>query len=359
MSQKQTIGLIYGGKSSEHEVSLLTAFSVTEAINYEKYDVLPLYIKLDGTWVRGKKYSTVPEKASELRLDQKDNTTSFVSLFDLAQELDVAFPVIHGPFGEDGTLQGLLEMLDIPYVGSGVVGSALAMDKVMMKNIFSSAGLPQCNYLSYTRKELKQGELEKITQQIEDQLGYPCFVKPVNLGSSVGISKAKNMEELEVALLTAASYDNKVIVEEMIDGREVEIGVLGNDELQTSVVGEIKSVNEFYDYASKYKNIGTELVIPAQIPNHVTEQITEIAKKAFTVLECSGLSRVDFFWNPKDDQVILNEINTMPGFTPYSMYPLLFKAAGTSYPMLIEKLIELGLERYAEKKQNQITAESL
>ena len=228
----------------------------------------------------------------------------------------------------------------------------------MMKKIFASIGLPQCKFLSFFRKEII-GSVDAICNQIEGELGYPCFVKPVNLGSSVGISKAKDRDTLQEALLKAAKFDRKVIIEANVEGSEVEIGVLGNDELKTSVVGKILSVGEFYDYAAKYKNIGTELEIPAKIPADVVRRIEDIAKKAFTVLECSGLARVDFFWNEQTDQLIINEINTMPGFTPYSMYPLLFKEAGTSYPALIEELIQLALERYEDSKQNQISAESL
>ncbi|WP_202078490.1 D-alanine--D-alanine ligase [Caldalkalibacillus salinus] len=354
MSEKCTLGMIYGGKSSEHEVSLLTAFSVMEAVDYNKYDVLPIYIQLDGTWVRGQRYTSKPSSLQEVRLKAGET----VSLFDLKQDIDVAFPVIHGPYGEDGTLQGLLEMIDVPYVGSGVLGSSLGMDKVMMKHMFAHFDLPQCKYLSFTRHEIKTNEAQ-VTNEVEETLGFPCFVKPVNLGSSVGISKAKDKTALVKALQEAAKYDRKVIVEEMLVGREVEVGLLGNDEPLTSVVGEIRSVNEFYDYSAKYKNIGTELDIPADLPEDVVQRIQSVAKKAYQVLECSGLSRADFFYNEDQDQVWINEVNTMPGFTPYSMYPMLFKSTGISYPELIEKLISLGLERYEERKQNQVEAESL
>ncbi|WP_025025550.1 D-alanine--D-alanine ligase [Caldalkalibacillus mannanilyticus] len=355
MRKKRTLGVIYGGKSSEHEVSLRTAYSIMGAVDYDKFTILPLFIQLNGEWAKGELTTKQPESVESLRLR---NQGEDVSLFQLTKEVDVFFPVIHGPFGEDGTLQGLLEMLDIPYVGSGVLGSSLGMDKVMMKKIFQSVALPQCTFLSYTRKQI-MGSLAKIVEEIEGEIGYPNFVKPVNLGSSVGISKAKNREGLEEALQLAAKFDRKVIVEQFIEGSELEIGVLGNEELKTSVVGKILSVGEFYDYAAKYKNIGTELEIPAKVPEHVVSKIEEMAKKAFLVLECSGLSRVDFFWNEKTDQVYINEINTMPGFTPFSMYPLMFKEAGISYPALIEELIQLAQERYEEKKQNQIEAESL
>jgi D-alanine-D-alanine ligase len=354
MSDKHILGIIYGGKSSEHEVSLRTAFSIMEAIDYSKFEVIPVYIQLEGTWVKGNTYSSKPESVNTLRLDKRNEP---LSVFDLAKEVNVFFPVIHGPYGEDGTLQGMLEMLDVPYVGSGVLGSAMGMDKVMMKKVFNTVGLPQCKFLSFSRKEISTS-LTSIVEKVEQELSYPCFVKPVNLGSSVGISKAKDRDSFTEALNVAIKYDKKVIIEEFVQGREVEIGVLGNEYAKTSVVGEIRSVGEFYDYAAKYKNIGTELDIPANIPSDVTARISEIAKKAFAAIECSGLSRVDFFWNDKTDSIYINEINTMPGFTPFSMYPMLFKESGIPYAQLIEELIELALERYEETKQNQIVAES-
>jgi D-alanine-D-alanine ligase len=355
MSEKRVLGVIYGGKSSEHEVSLRTAFSIMEAIDYGKFDVVPVYIQLDGVWIKGDTYTNKPDSVLSLRLS---NNYRSLPVFELSKEIDVFFPVIHGPYGEDGTLQGMLEMLDVPYVGCGVLSSSMGMDKVMMKKVFASVNLPQCHFLSFNRKEITT-TLNSITEEIERELGFPCFVKPVNLGSSVGISKAKNRESLVDALQLAAKFDNKVIIEQLVEGREVEIGVLGNENLKTSVVGEVRSVGEFYDYAAKYKNIGTELDIPARIPTQVVDRMEEMAKVAFKALECSGLSRVDFFWNEETDSLFINEINTMPGFTPFSMYPMLFKEAGISYAQLIEELIELALERYEEKKQNQVTAESL
>lgn len=355
MSEKRVLGVIYGGKSSEHEVSLRTAFSIMEAIDYGKFDVIPVYIQLDGAWIKGDTYTKKPDSVQSLRLSVDQCS---LAVFELSKEIDVFFPVIHGPYGEDGTLQGMLEMLDIPYVGCGVLSSSMGMDKVMMKKVFASVNLQQCHFLSFTRKEIATS-LNSITEEIERELGFPCFVKPVNLGSSVGISKAKNRESLENALQLAAKYDKKVIVEQLVQGREVEIGVLGNDNPKLSVVGEVRSVGEFYDYAAKYKNIGTELDIPARIPTRVVEEIEVMAKEAFKALECSGISRVDFFWNEETDFLYINEINTMPGFTPFSMYPMLFKESGIPYAQLIEELIELSLERYEDKKQNQVTAESL
>jgi D-alanine-D-alanine ligase len=350
------LGIIYGGKSSEHEVSLSTAFAIIKAADKSRYQITPIYIRLDGTWVKGTKLENDPASAEELRLE--GSYADQPNILTLKNELDIVFPVIHGPNGEDGTLQGLLEMIDLPYVGAGVLGSALGMDKVAAKNVFGELGLPQGKYLSFLRKRL-EGELEAIVGEVEQNLGYPCFVKPANMGSSVGISKAKDREGLISALRLAAQFDRKVIVEEFISGRELEIGVLGNEDLKTSVIGEIISVNEFYDYEAKYKNAGTKLNIPAQILDETAREMRDLAMKAFRALDEAGLSRVDFFFDEKKNQLYINEINTMPGFTPYSMYPMLFKEAGIPYSELIDELIRLGLERYRDKGQAKIVAERL
>ncbi|RXT14825.1 D-alanine--D-alanine ligase [Ammoniphilus sp. CFH 90114] len=356
MEQKMKIGIIYGGKSSEHEVSLSTAKAIMNAIDRAQFNIIPYYIQLNGTWVKGQEPEGEIESVEQLRLsgtpEQQPNVLR------LKEEIDIAFPVIHGPYGEDGTLQGLLEMADVPYVGTGVLGSSLGMDKVAMKNVFGEIGIPQCKYLSFLRAQLEQGMFE-VVSQIEESLGYPCFVKPANMGSSVGISKAKNRESLLEALQLAARFDRKIIVEEFVSGRELEIGVLGNDELKTSVIGEIVSVNEFYDYEAKYKNTGTKLHIPAHIPDYVKTQIEEMGKKAFHGVDATGLSRIDFFWDEKNDKVLINEINTMPGFTPFSMYPMLFQAAGISYGELIHTLVQLGFERYDDRHGNAVAAEKL
>lgn len=353
MGSKTRLGIIYGGKSSEHEVSLRTALSIIQAIEREKYDILPIYIRLDGSWEKGEWIRETPSGVQELRLPKKGDVPC---LLGLADEVDVVFPVIHGPYGEDGTLQGLLEMIHVPYVGSGVLGSAVSMDKVMMKNVFGQHGLPQGKYLSYLRDHL---DMKRAAAEIEETLGYPCFVKPANLGSSVGISKAKDREGLSKAIAFAARFDRKIIIEEFIDGRELEIGVLGNDELLLSVVGEIIPAGEFYDYTSKYKDTGTKLEIPADVPESVVTRMQELAVRAFRAVDGAGLSRIDFFWNEETDQLYLNEINTLPGFTPYSMYPLLFAKTGIPYPELIDRLIQLAFARFHDKQQNEIAAESL
>ncbi|WP_134700141.1 D-alanine--D-alanine ligase [Ammoniphilus sp. YIM 78166] len=355
MNSKIRLGIIYGGKSSEHEVSLSTAKAIINAIDRNSYEIIPIYIQLDGIWVQGAVSDRDIASVEELRF--RGALEGQPNVLRLKEMVDIAFPVIHGPNGEDGTLQGLLEMADIPYVGTGVLGSAVGMDKVAMKNVFGELGIPQCKYLSFLRTQLEN--MDSIVSDIENTLGYPCFVKPANMGSSVGISKAKDRDSLIQALELAARFDRKIVVEEFVSGRELEIGVLGNEHLKTSVVGEIVSINEFYDYEAKYKNTGTKLYIPAEIPDHVRIQIEEMGKKAFHSVDASGLSRVDFFWDERQDKVYINEINTMPGFTPFSMYPMLFQAAGVSYTELIHQLVELGLERYNDRHANAVAAEKL
>ncbi|WCK53474.1 D-alanine--D-alanine ligase [Aneurinibacillus sp. Ricciae_BoGa-3] len=350
---KKRLGIIYGGKSSEHEVSVHTAHSIIKAVDKGKYDILPIYIRVDGSWAQGPWVETAPDDVNALRYE----TNKPFNLLGLKEQLDVIFPVIHGPNGEDGTLQGLLELLDIPYVGSGVLASAVGMDKVMMKKVFGNSGIPQGDYTFFLRSELKRN-LEAICEQIETSLGYPCFVKPANMGSSVGISKAKDRASLRDALTLAARFDRKVIVEAFISGRELEIGVLGNNEPATSVVGEIIPENEFYDYQAKYKSNGTRLEIPAQVSDNVVNRMKELAVKAFLALDCAGISRIDFFYDEAADKLYINEINTLPGFTPFSMYPMLWNEAGIGYAELIDRLIALAIERHNEKLENETVAES-
>lgn len=354
MSNKRKVGLIYGGKSSEHEVSVHTALSVINAVDKARYEVLPIYIDVNGQWVQGPWIEHEIMHVDELRFTLDDYEAP--NVFVLNNTVDVVFPVIHGPNGEDGTLQGFLELIDVPYVGSGVLGSSVGMDKVMMKEVFGNAGLPQGKYKSYLRSEL-EANIEEICNGIEAEIGLPCFVKPANMGSSVGISKAKDRQGLEEALRFAARFDRKVIVEAFISGRELEIGVLGNERPDTSVVGEIVSGNEFYDYEAKYKSDNTRLDIPANVPDDVVTRMKKLAAQAFFALDCSGLSRVDFFWDEAEDELYINEINTMPGFTPFSMYPMLWKEAGVPYAELIDRLIAFGIERHEEKRANALVAE--
>jgi D-alanine-D-alanine ligase len=359
MGNKLRIGVIYGGKSGEHEVSLLTAFAVIKAFDFDKYTIIPFYITKQGQWRRGPELVKPVENMAELtwdRAEAKDSAANVQIIFQQSGEeladgekIDVVFPLLHGTFGEDGTIQGLLEIASVPYVGAGVLASAVGMDKVMMKKIFAHEGLPQCVYRSFTRRQWEE-EQSFYLLEVEVSIGYPCFVKPANLGSSVGISKAYNREQLLAAVELAFQYDRKVIVEEFIDGREIEVGVLGNDNPLVSVPGEIVSSNEFYDYNAKYIDGKSKMLIPAEIPSRAAEEIQQLAVKAFTAIEASGLSRVDFFYRESDGAILINEINTMPGFTPYSMYPMLWQASGKSYSELIDDLIRLALERYNERK---------
>lgn len=349
---KQHIALIFGGKSGEHHVSIKTAFSILQSINYNKFEVTPLFVQLNGTWLQGNVFYNAPSS-----IDEVTSLNVYQPLQDVFQffhQVDVAFPVIHGPNGEDGTLQGMLEILNVPYVGSGVPGSAMGMDKALMKIVFQQENIPQGEFLVFTRNTL-ENEMDAVLAKTENTLGYPVFVKPANLGSSIGISKAKNTAELIDALHFAAKFDNKIVVEAFISGREVEIGVLGHSELMTSEVGEVTTTKEFYDYEAKYENQDvTQLHIPANIPTDVKERMAELAKRAFRSLDCSGLSRVDFFWDEENDKLYINEINTLPGFTPFSMYPMLFDKVGVSYSVLIDKLIEFAFEKFITKEQNQI-----
>ncbi|MFC7685936.1 D-alanine--D-alanine ligase [Ureibacillus sp. GCM10028918] len=352
---KKRVGLLYGGKSAEHEVSLSTATAVSKAIDYNKYDVYPIFITLDGQWLRGPQLTKPVESIEQLQFTSDEtspnNITEFILENNSQAQFDVVFPLLHGTNGEDGTVQGLLEVLNYPYVGNGVLASAAGMDKVTMKQLFGVVGLKQVPYTHFIRKEWN-GRSEEIIAKCESELGWPMFVKPANLGSSVGISKATNSEELVKAIEFAFQYDRKVIVEQGIVAREIEMGVLGNDEPKVSVAGEIKPMTDFYDYDSKYKDGSTALIIPAEITSDVESTMKDMAIRAFKVLDCSGLVRSDFFVT-ENNEVYINEVNTMPGFTPVSMYPLLWQHTDVSYPQLIDNLIELAIERHTEKQQLQ------
>lgn len=379
MDKKIRVGLVYGGKSGEHEVSLSTALAVIQAFDHSKYEIHPFYITKNGEWRAGPALAGPVESKEQLTFaafpDASANAVgteraagggapALAPIFGVTEApdgtdgngrgraLDVVFPLLHGTYGEDGTVQGLLEMANIPYVGAGVLASAVGMDKAFMKKLFAQEGLPQCVYRHFTRT---QWEKDKpfFLMEIEVSIGYPCFVKPANLGSSVGISKAKNRDELTAAIQTAFKYDRKVIVEEAVDAREIEVGVLGNDQPVASVPGEIIPSGEFYDYKAKYIDGKSVLVIPAELTPEQTEEIRELAVRAFLAVDGSGLSRVDFFVRKTDGRILINEINTMPGFTPYSMYPLLWKESGKPYRELLDDLIRLALERHQEKQKLQ------
>src|SRR5438309_5292421 len=393
--KKVRVGVLFGGRSGEHEVSLLSAASVVNAIDKEKYEVVPIGITKDGHWLtaaaaeallQGKPH----DESKHLRAGDPDATpgaavlasgeavvvppepvhparrsltpfqsdaTALRRAADRAINVDVIFPVLHGTFGEDGTIQGLLELADIPYVGAGVLGSAAGMDKDIMKALFRAAGLPIVKHVTILRGNW-EAEPKKAEKAVETNLRYPVFVKPANLGSSVGISKARDRKELGPAIYEAAKFDRKIVIEEGVGGkkhkaREIECSVLGNDRPQASVPGEIVPGKEFYDYTAKYLDEGSQLIIPAKLTKSKTKKVQELAIKAFQAVDCSGLARVDFLMDPKSHKIYLNEINTMPGFTSISMYPKLWAASGVGYSELISRLIQLGLDRHAEKKRNQ------
>ncbi|HEU4413490.1 MAG TPA: D-alanine--D-alanine ligase [Candidatus Angelobacter sp.] len=386
--KKLRVGILFGGRSGEHEVSLLSAASVLQAINKDKYEVVLIGITKEGRWLtethaerllRGEQGQV---SGRHLRAGDPQATPGAAVLakgegvivppapqahglipFESAEpsgqrgiEVDVIFPVLHGTFGEDGTIQGLLELADIPYVGAGVLGSAAGMDKDVMKQLFAGAGLTIVKHVTVLRSQWEK-DPKKVTKLVESRLKYPVFVKPANLGSSVGISKAHDRKELGPAIEVAAGYDRKIVIEEGVGGkkrkaRELEIAVLGNDEPKASTVGEIVPSAEFYDYNAKYIDEGSQPVIPAKISKKQMKQVQGMAVRAFQAVDCSGLARVDFLMDPKSGKIYLNEINTMPGFTSISMYPKMWAASGLEYPKLIDRLIELALERHAEKKKN-------
>jgi D-alanine-D-alanine ligase len=395
---KLRVGILFGGRSGEHEVSLLSAASVLKAIDKTKYEVVPIGITKDGRWLtaehaenllQGKSAGEGARDRQPLRAGDPEATPGAALLAqgeavivppepvrrdegmapfrieasalrrtsDRAINVDVIFPVLHGTFGEDGTIQGLLELADIAYVGAGVLGSSAGMDKDVMKSLFRAAGLPMVKHVTVLRSQWEQ-EPKKVQKLVESKLKYPVFVKPANLGSSVGISKAHDRKELGPAIEEAAKFDRKIVIEEGVGGknrkaREIECSVLGNDDPKASVAGEIVPSKEFYDYDAKYLDEGSQLVIPAKLSKTEMKRVQTLAVAAFQAVDCSGLARVDFLMDPKSRKIYLNEINTMPGFTSISMYPKLWAASGVTYPELISRLIELGLERHADKKRNQ------
>ncbi len=370
MSHKKRVAVIFGGQSSEHEVSRISAESVIKNINRDKYEVAMIGITKDGRWmsydgpveklgtgewqaIAEKKALTGAQENSNEIVPSGANARSILAYSGAESEkgkIDVIFPVLHGCNGEDGTIQGLFELAGVPYVGAGVLGSALGMDKAYAKIIFEKEGLPQGKYLVFGRKQLSR-ETEAVLDQVEAVLEYPCFVKPSNAGSSVGVSKAHDRKELLAALELAAKHDRRILVEEFINGREIECAVLGNDDPIASTVGEVIPCNEFYDYKAKYFDDRSKTVIPADLPANTISEIRAYAVRAFKSLDCSGLSRVDFFVHKETGAVYINEINTLPGFTSISMYPKLWEASGIPYGELIERLIDLAVERYEDSER--------
>ena len=346
---KKKLGVIFGGMSTENEVSVVSANSVLNNLDKEKYEIYPIYIDKDGEWWE---YKEDNNREWGQEVEKKEKIENIIKYL---KDLDVMFPVLHGLYGEDGTIQGLFELLKKPYVGCGVLASSVGMDKVYTKVVFEKAGLNQANY-EYIRKfedkyiyvdklfNEKILRLEGAVKQISKNLTFPMFIKPSNSGSSVGINKAKNEKELEEYLKYAAKFDNKILIEEGIEGREVECAVLGNEEVVASCVGEIKPAEEFYSYDAKYKNEESKTEIPANIPEDISNEIRKQAIKAFKAIDGKGLSRVDFFVEKNTNKIYINEINTLPGFTSISMYPKLFEESGITYKELLNKLIELALE---------------
>ncbi len=364
MSKKLKVGVIFGGRSGEHEVSLRSAESVINALDQSKYEVIPIAITKQGKWLASSKATNLLPSAVIETADQHvaifgDPTKRGLARFTEENatgerdRIDVVIPVLHGTYGEDGAIQGLLEMADVPYVGCGVLASAAGMDKVVMKRLFREAGLPIVDFTSFLRAHWETSP-QMIEEQVAEEIGFPCFVKPANLGSSVGISKAADASSLNEAIGMAAKYDRKIIVERGVDAREIEVSVLGNDESIASLPGEIvPQTAEFYDYKAKYiDDDGARLVIPAELDAEMTSEIQRLAIRAFQAIDGSGLARVDFFLERSTSKLIVNEINTLPGFTSISMYPKLWEVSGISYSQLIDRLIELAFERHREKSRN-------
>ncbi|GCL41468.1 D-alanine--D-alanine ligase [Anabaena sp. FACHB-1250] len=348
---KLRVGLLFGGRSGEHEVSIISARAIAQGLKLEananKYEILPFYIQKDGVWQSGVMAQQVLE--SGVPQEILSTTPNLWQFPPETAQVELWFPILHGPNGEDGTIQGLLTLTQVPFVGSGVLGSATGMDKIAMKMAFAQAGLPQVKYKTVTRAEIWSNPcvFPKLCDEIEATLGYPCFVKPANLGSSVGIAKVRSRQELEVALDNAATYDRRIIVEAGVVAREVECAVLGNDNPKASVIGEITFDSDFYDYETKYTPGKADLFIPANLPELVAQQIQEMALQAFAAVDAAGLSRVDFFYVETTGEIFINEINTLPGFTSTSMYPQLWANTGIPFAQLVDQLIELAIERHS------------
>jgi D-alanine-D-alanine ligase len=370
--KKLRVGVIYGGRSGEHEVSLASAAAVFQNLDAARYEPVPIRIEKDGRWVLPERppalmsaadviragRQTLADRTRETHLVAHSGSDTLMTIDRRPEqsvvsgiELDVVFPVLHGPYGEDGTVQGLLELANVPYVGAGVLASSVGMDKAAMKLVFAAKALPMCDYEVVMKRDWLHDE-RAVLQQIVTRLGFPVFVKPANLGSSVGISKAKHVAELRTAIKLAADFDRKIVVEAAVpNAREIEVAVLGNDDPEASVPGEIIPSREFYDYEAKYLDGGSREVIPAVLPGTVAADIRALAVKAFKAIDCAGMARVDFLLAGDADVLYLNELNTIPGFTAISMYSKMWAASGVTYPQLLDRLIQLALDRHAEKQQ--------
>ncbi len=355
-SSKLKIAILFGGRSGEHEVSLMSAKSVLGALNPEKYDVLQIGITHDGAWLSGENALAVLSGESSEELEavvfppdptQKGIYAIRNTQYELLSDFDVIFPVMHGTYSEDGTMQGLLEMADVAYVGAGVTGAAVGMDKGIFKDVMVANNIPVVEGVMVLRSEI-ENEMNAVVSKVEG-LGYPVFVKPANMGSSVGVSKCDNRSSLREGLMEAAQYDRRILIERGINAREIEISVLGNDEPEASIPGEVEPSREFYSYESKYVDGTSGLMIPAPISEEMIEMMREIAVKTYKAIDCAGMARVDFLLDKDDGKFYLNEVNTIPGFTSISMYPKLWDASGLPYPQLVDRLIELALERKADR----------
>jgi len=377
LAKKLRVGVIFGGRSGEHDVSIRSAASVIEAIDRKRFEVVPVAISREGKWLPpAEAFQLLPRSTQaalpgKLAADEReavailgDSSHTGLLSFDRtgrplsSQKLDVVFPVLHGPFGEDGTIQGLLEMANIPYVGCGVLASSCGMDKAAMKLLFLQAGLPMCKYLWFLRSHW-ENDPERVIANIKRKIGFKCFVKPANLGSSVGVSRADDKASLRRAIDLAARYDRKIVVEEAVDAREIECAVIGNDEPRASLPGEYvihDNSTGFLDYTEKYTTTGrVEFVVPAPIPKALATRIQKMAIAAFQSIDGSGLARVDFFLRRNSNELLINELNTMPGLTEVSGYPKMWAASGLSYTEMLNVLIELAIERHREKSLNQTT----
>lgn len=360
MDKKVRVGVIFGGRSGEHEVSLNSAQSIMKALNPQKYEVVPIGITKQGQWLAGEAVLALTagdtSQTHPVTLPPDPQTAALVGQNGHSEKtaVDVIIPVLHGPYGEDGTMQGLLELANIPYVGAGVLGSAVGMDKAVFKQVMQAHGLPVLPWQLVLHSTFQKHPTQ-VLDQLEKTLSYPMFVKPANLGSSVGIHKCHTRPELEEGLHNAGRYDRRLVVEQGATVREFEVSVLGNEAPQASVVGEVRPKREFYDYVAKYISDDSELFIPADISPELAQQIQEMAVQVFIAIDGAGLGRVDFLYDVDHHQLYVNEINTMPGFTNISMYPKLWEASGLSYPQLLDKLIELALERHHQKNQLETT----
>jgi D-alanine-D-alanine ligase len=362
MAEKMNIGVIFGGRSGEHEVSLMSARSVLSVLDPAKYNIVEIGITHEGAWYTGKEVLSafeknsikdlvpavlLPEPRQKGMLYSLRITAAGTELAPIAH-LDVIFPVLHGTFGEDGTLQGMLELADVAYIGAGVLGASVGMDKILFKDVMVANHIPVVDSVNATRAEIK-ASVDEVIARIEKKLSYPVFVKPANLGSSVGITKCRTRSDLLEGLMEAAQFDRRILIEHGVNGREIEVSVLGNESPRASIAGEIRPCDDFYSYDAKYINPDSELLIPAPIDAETMKKVQEIAVRAYSAIDCAGMARVDFLLDRDTNELFLNEVNTIPGFTSISMYPKLWAASGLEYPDLIEKLIDLAVNRKADR----------